>query len=147
MSDEGLIDVIYHPVAFLDRLSQGTAFSTRSGSTAALIAEEAPDKFVAFHNAMFANQPAEGTRGLSDKDLQGIATEVGVPADVVAKIPSYAYSQWMAGATEKANVAGVAGTPTIFINGVSQSADVNPEGVNWSQPGALRAAVEAAAAQ
>ena len=146
MSQEGLIDVIYHPISILDHTSAGTQFSTRSASVAALIAEEAPDKFAGFVVAMFANQPEEGTSGLNDKDLQDIATGVGVPDEVVAKIPSYSYAQWVTGATERASVAGVNGTPTLFIDGVNQDSRVNPDGVDWSQPGNLRLAVEAAAA-
>lgn len=146
MSEEGLIDVTYHPISILDHTSLGTAFSTRAASTSALIAEESPELFVAFVTAMFANQPAEGTRGLNDAQIQDIARGVGVPEETVAKIPTYAYSQWVKVSTEQASIAGVNGTPTIFIDGVNQSAQVNPEGVNWSVPGNLRLAVQEAAA-
>jgi protein-disulfide isomerase len=147
MSQEGLIDVVYHPISFLDRTSLGTAYSTRSASAAALVAEESPELFVAFLTAMFANQPEEGTRGLNDAEIQAIATDVGIPEATVAKIPDYAYSQWVTAATEKASVAGVTGTPTIFINGENRSGQGNPRAVNWSVPGNLRLAVEEAAAE
>jgi protein-disulfide isomerase len=147
MSEEGIVDVTYHPISILDHTSLGTNYSTRSASAAALVAEESPELFVGFLTALFANQPEENTRGLNDAQIQEIARGVGVPEETVAKIPDYSYSQWVGAATEKASIAGVSGTPTIFINGENRSGQGNPDAVNWSQPGALRAAIEAANAE
>ncbi len=141
----GSADIIYHPIAILDYTSLGTNYSTRAAATAVLVAEESPENFRAFVELLFANQPAEGTRGLNDAQLQDLARQAGVPDESVAKIPGYPYSQWVKAATERASIDGVNGTPSLFINGVTQDSRVNPNGVNWQIPGALRAAVEAEA--
>jgi len=138
----GTADVIYHPIAILDPYSSGTNFSTRAASAAVLIAEESPESFVKFVALMFENQPAEHSRGLNDNQIQALAREAGVPDATVAKIPEYAFTQWVGSATERSSVDGVAGTPTVFINGETQDSRVNPDAIDWRIPGALRGAVE-----
>jgi protein-disulfide isomerase len=144
---DGTADVYYHPISILDGYSQNTAFSTRSASASALIAQESPENFLAFVKAMFVNQPAENTTGLSDAKIQEIAAAVGVPDDVVAKIPDHAYSSWVRSATEQASVDGLKGTPTVAINGVMQDPQANPDDLNWSTEGALLKFVQDAAGQ
>lgn len=139
LREDGTADVYYHPVSILDRASQGTAYSTRSASAAALIAQEAPDKFLEFSTALFKNQPEENSKGLTDATIQEIARVVGVPDDVVAKIPDHAYADWVRAATEKASVDGMTGTPTVAINGAIRT------DLNWSQEGALEQFVRDAA--
>jgi protein-disulfide isomerase len=142
---DGTADVYYHPISILDRASQGTEFSTRSASAAALIAEEAPEYFLDFVRAMFLNQPEENTTGLTDEDMQAIASAAGVPEDVVAKIPDHGYSTWVRSATEQASIDGMKGTPTVAINGVMQDPQANPDDLNWSAEGALLKYVQDAA--
>ncbi len=147
LREEGTADIYYHPVSILDRASQGTEYSTRAASAAALIAQESPAHFLAFMEGMYANQPEEGTTGLSDAEIQGIAVAASVPQDVVAKIPDYAYAAWVRSATEQASIDGMKGTPTVAINGVMQDPQANPGDLNWSQEGALERAVRDAAGQ
>ena len=141
----GTADVYYHPISILDRASQGTGYSTRAASAGALIAQEAPDKFLAFTTAMFVNQPAENSTGLTEVQIQAIATAAGVPADVVAKIPDLAYTSWVRSATERASVDGVGGTPTVALNGVIQDPNVNKDDLNWGVDGGITTAVNKAA--
>lgn len=141
----GTVDVYYHPISILDGASQGTQFSTRAASAAALIAQEAPDKFLAFTTAMFANQPEENTSGLTDAQIQAIATTAGVPTDVAAKIPDLQYTSWVRSATEKASVDGVQGTPTVALNGVIQDPNTNADDLNWGVDGGITTAVNNAA--
>lgn len=147
LREDGTADVYYHPISILDRYSQGTEYSTRAASAAALIAQESPENFIPFVEAMFMNQPEEGTTGLSDAEIQEIARVAGVPDEVVAKIPSYAYTAWVRSATEQASIDGMKGTPTVAINGDMQDPQANPGDLNWSQPGALLEAVQEAAKQ
>src|SRR5665647_2050584 len=51
---DGTIIVEYHPVSILDEASLGTAYSTRAAAAAALVADQAPEAFVAFNTALFA---------------------------------------------------------------------------------------------
>ncbi|WP_102510107.1 DsbA family protein [Sanguibacter massiliensis] len=151
--EAGDVTVVYHPVAILDHLSQGTAFSTRSATAAFWIAEKAPAQFDAFIAAMFAAQPDEKTKGLTDREIADIAKSAGVPAEVadgIAAQDAYkAHAAWVAaqtgtvGKNEKLWTDFPDGrrgfsTPTIVIGGEKF------EG-NWQTPGALRAAVDAAA--
>ena len=143
MTTGGTATVVYHPVSILDDQSQGSEYSTRAASAVALVADEAPEAFSDFSAALFANQPAEGTEGLTDEQLASYAEEAGVPADVAAKIEDgtarQAFGQYVFSATNAAaeDADGNFGTPRVLIDGeVFQ---------NWNQPGALQQAVEAAA--
>ncbi len=145
LREAGTVDVYYHPISILDGYSQGSGYSTRSAAAGVLVAQEAPDKFLAFTQAMFINAPEENSSGLTDAQIQAIATAAGVPADVVAKIPDLAYTSWVRNATEKASVDGVRGTPTLALNGVIQDPSKNPSDLNWGAEGGITAAVNAAA--
>lgn len=147
LRDEGLVDVYYHPLGYLDGYSQGTEYSTRSASAAALIAAESPDQFLAFVEAMFVNQPAENTEGLTDAQIQAIASQVGIADDVVTRIPDHEYSSWVRMASELASKDGLPFTPTIAIDGVMQNPRDNPGDLNWSVEGALEQAIRDAAGQ
>ena len=145
LREAGTVDVYYHPISILDAYSSGTSYSTRAASAAALIAEEAPDKFMAFNKAMFVGQPAENSTGLTDEEIQAIATSAGVPDDVVAKIPNLAYTSWARSATEQSSVDGVQGTPSLAVNGVIQDPSNNADDLNWGTEGAITAAINKAA--
>lgn len=147
LRSEGLVDVYYHPLGYLDSQSQGTQYSTRAASAAALVADESPDMFLAFVEAMFVNQPAEGSPGLSDAQIQAIASQVGIPDGVVARIPDHEYASWVRVSTERATKDGLPFTPTIAINGVMQNPRDNPGDLNWTVEGALEQAIRDAAGQ
>lgn len=142
----GEIVVEYRPVAILDRFSQGTQYSTRAAAAAALVADRAPEAFITFNDLLFANQPEEGTAGLSDERIAELATQAGVPGDLASSIVegghmsgAESFAPWVAAATEQASrdFAPQFGTPTILINGEKFEGD-------WRVEGALTAAVEEA---
>src|SRR5262249_19088729 len=56
----GTIRLELHPLAFLDRMSSGTRYSTRAASAVAAVADRAPDSLLAFSAALYSAQPAEG---------------------------------------------------------------------------------------
>lgn len=150
LRESGDIVLEYHPVSILDRASQGTAYSTRSATAAAFVATEAPEQFVAFVDALFANQPAEETPGLSDAEIADLARGAGVPDDVAAQIESSAYlgagaddattyGPWVTAATSQASQdLGRLGTPTILLNGEK----LDTEKYNWTEDGVLAQAIE-----
>src|SRR5690349_19107588 len=51
------VTVRYHPVSILDRVSNGTKYSTRAAGAAAAAAVDG--KFLEYHNVLFDNQPEE----------------------------------------------------------------------------------------
>jgi protein-disulfide isomerase len=135
LREDGTIVVYYHPVSILDRVSQGTAFSTRAANAAGVVADQAPEAFVTFSDAMFANQPAEGTAGLDDASIAAIAIGSGVPADVADRIQDGEFTKWVLAATDQASQDGMSGTPTIMVNRTI----LNQEVVPYFEPGALKA--------
>jgi protein-disulfide isomerase len=95
-------------VAILDRYSTD-AYSTRALNAAGVVADAAgPEAFLAFHDLLFANQPAEGGVGLSDDELIALA-ESG--------IRSLVCEDWTRQVTDAASQAGLTGTPTVLIDG------------------------------
>jgi protein-disulfide isomerase len=114
---DGTARVELHPIAFLDRLSSGTQYSTRSANAIAVVADAAPDSVWDFHTALYQHQPAEGSEGLTDQQIADIASAAGVPAAVVARFADGTYQPWVASTTREAFASGVEHTPTIKING------------------------------
>lgn len=82
LAEQDGVTIVYKSISFLDGTSQGTYFSTRAANAAAIVADEAPEQYTAFMQALFANQPEEGTSGLKDKRIAEIAVEAGVPQAV-----------------------------------------------------------------
>src|SRR5699024_8818482 len=68
----GEVTAVYHPLGFLNRMSQGTNYSTRSATAFATVATEAPDKAMDFLTELFAKQPEEGSKGLTDEKIAEI---------------------------------------------------------------------------
>jgi len=137
---EGLVDVYYHPLAYLDSASSGTEYSTRAASAAVLVYQESPEEFLDFVQQLMANQPEEGSTGLTDEAIQSLASLAGVSDAVVAKIPDHEYAAWVRSASEEANKAGVVYTPTLGLNGHIQG-PTDPASIQWTEDGALRQAL------
>ena len=117
MVADGTVGLKLYPLAFLDKASDGTQYSTRAANAVATVADRAPDKMLAFNNALFAHQPAEGSRGLSDETIATLAKDAGVPDDVVAAVPDGVFKPWVAASTTSVFDTGITGTPTVKING------------------------------
>lgn len=133
---DGTVRVEYRPIAFLDRASTDD-YSTRALNAAAAVLDLAPGGFREFHDALYAEQPAEGGPGLTDARLLELAVAAGAPRDgAKAAIDGLTYRAWTAKVTEDASKAGVNSTPTVLVDG-TPPAD--------HSPAALAAAVAAAA--
>lgn len=133
--DNGGATVEIHPIAILDRLSQGTKYSTRATNAAACVANYSPNQFYDFHTLLFANQPEENSAGLSDDQLVDLTTQAKVKkADQVAScIRNQGFKTWVAAAQARAlngpipnsNVDKVVGTPTVIVNGFKYPGSVS----------------------
>jgi protein-disulfide isomerase len=85
-------------------------------------AAAAQDAFWPMHDALLAHR-AE----LEELDLVGLAASLGLDADqFVADFESARTSHKVAADVESARLSGVAGTPTLFINGVRHEGDYGP---------------------
>jgi protein-disulfide isomerase len=152
----GEIAVTYHVVSILDSQSAGTFYSTRAANAVAVVADRDPEHYPDFLAALFADQPEEGTAGLTDEQIAEIAAEVGVPADVTEEFTATTtgtytadgeeregtwrtYAPWVEAVTQQAATdLGELRTPTVLIDGEPFTGD-------FTTPGPLEEALDAAA--
>ena len=121
--------VQFHPIAILDRYSNGTEYSTRAAATAAAAA--AGGRFREYHDTLYANQPAEGSDGLDDAKLIELGRSVGLTdASFADAVNGRAYTGWATQVTETASARGVTGTPTVKVNGKQLA---NPTAITLQQ--------------
>jgi len=157
LSKEDGITVQYFPVSFLDSASNGTHYSNRAANAASIVADKDSANLIPFITKLYEQQPAENTDGLTDEKIAEIATEAGVPtsvsdtftdtvdgtykvqgSDTEKKGTWRTFAPWIAANTDAWGTKfPKGGTPTVLIG------DTQFE--NWSTPGALKTAVEAAA--
>jgi protein-disulfide isomerase len=110
------VTVRYHPVAILNDSSNGTNYSTRAAGAAAAAAQAG--KYLAYHDVLYANQPAEGSNGLSNAQLIDLGKSVGLTgSDFADAINKGTYNAWADKATETFAQRGYTGTPTVVIGG------------------------------
>ncbi len=134
LADDGRATVVYHPIAILDGASRGTQYSTRTAAASAAAADGG--KFVEYLKALYAQQPDEGTEGLTDDKLIEIGRSVGLGDDFAAKVKDGTYRGWATRATDAAAEKGVNSTPTVLVGG---------EPLEDRSPAGITAAVGAAA--
>jgi len=138
--EQGVATLEIFPVAILDRNWQGSAYSTRSANAFAAIAAGDPNHLIAFVQAMYQQQPAEGSgTGLSDDDIISIAQGAGVDTtasvqtssgsvSIEEAIRSQSFKKWVTSMTSRAsnfqfsaeaNVDSSKGfgTPVVVVNG------------------------------
>lgn len=124
--EAGTVKVDYRMVSFLDRAS-GNEYSSRAMNAAAVVLDSAGvDAFKSLHDALFDNQPEEGTDGPEDDELIEAAVTAGADeASIRTAIEDKSFDQWIKNATDQMSVDGVNGTPTVFIDG--ELAGENPQ--------------------
>ena len=133
--ENGGTTVDIHPITILDRLSQGTKYSTRSANAAACVANYSPDQYLDFHKALFDNQPKENSTGLSDEEILAVAKDAGVEklSQVESCINDQKFKPWVNASTNRAlngpipnsNVDKVEGTPTVIVNGLKYTGPID----------------------
>jgi protein-disulfide isomerase len=116
----GTVELLVHPVNLIDNNDAGTSGSIHAGNAAGC-AQDA-GKFQAYHDVLYANQPAESTDSFSSnatlinfaKQVPGLDT-----ATFQACVNSGKYNNWILqnySNLEKIDTAGPS-TPTILLNG------------------------------
>lgn len=138
------------PISFLDRMSQGTEYSTRSANAMAAVANYQPEAWLDANAAMFANQPAENTSGLTDDEIWSILQSAGVTDESVKKaIDDQTFAKWVGEVTQRAfdenvpyvtgdDAKPVSGTPTVIVDGQFFEGNI-------ADSSALQAAIQQAA--
>jgi protein-disulfide isomerase len=108
--DQGRIRFEYHPIAFIGPESLAAA-------NAAVCAGD-QGKFWAYHDLLFAQQAPENSGALTTDRLLQFGRQVGLSNQQFQQcVEDGTYDNWIRQATDQASQRGVAGTPTVFVNG------------------------------
>lgn len=129
--NDGTITLSIHPLNFLDPNSQGTNYSSRAGSALTCVAASDPKATLTYLAALYADQPGEGSSGLTDAKLTSLAHGVGA-TDVDSCIASHKYAAWLTNNTQTAlngpipdaDIKTIKGTPTVLVNGHQYGGDI-----------------------
>ncbi len=123
---EGAATLSYYPVAMLTAKSNGTKYSLRAAAAAACVAQNSPDYFFAYNNALLSEQPDVESDGYTDTELADLAIASGVDGPKVVRscIEKQSYVSWARTATERAlkelpgtDGVSLTGTPMVLVNG------------------------------
>jgi protein-disulfide isomerase len=135
MIEDGTGVIEYRTVGFLDSMSSGTNYSSRAANTSFCVANTYPEKFYEFNALLYANQPEELSKGLSNVELTKLANSIGATG-LDECIDKGTYRGWVKQLTDTAATKdSIKGTPTILINGKE-----------WDKQGSLKDAVVKAGA-
>ncbi|TFD67499.1 thioredoxin domain-containing protein [Cryobacterium sp. Hb1] len=120
--ESGVITLRVHSLTFLDRVSQGTNYSSRASAALTCQATLNPDQTLDYLSALFAKQPLEQTTGLSNSQLVDLASGAVSIADCVEAGEYQTWSQQntetaMTGPIAGAEVVSIQGTPTVLVDG------------------------------
>lgn len=135
LADSGDIELRYRNMTFLDNNLNNDA-SLRAGIGAAC--SDFSGKYPAYHEQIYANQPANEGDGYSDEVLRvTIPGAVGITGDALTSFQSCYDSQttkaFVNGTNEAASKSGVNATPSVRVNGKDLSlqtiAGVQPDGL------------------
>lgn len=110
---DGKVYVVYRPIAFLNE------YSARALNTFAVVQDTAgPQEALAFHDALFADQPSEAGAMPDDAWLVERAVDAGATeTKVEAGIKTDDFRQWILNGADDASKRGVSGTPSVFVDG------------------------------
>jgi protein-disulfide isomerase len=121
---DGQVSLVYHPMNFLDEAST-TNYSSRAAAASGCAADRG--RFVEYAHALFVNQPPEGGPGLSDAELAGIGSAVGLAdAGFTACVSDAPYLNWAPYVTAHATALGVEATPTVLVAGTVVRPEARP---------------------
>lgn len=132
---DGSITLRLHPLTFLDPQSNGTGYSTRAAAALTCVGVHDSDKVLDYYAALFTDQPAEGSSGLSNDELAKLATDLGI-TDISGCIErSDPYKAWAQANTAhsqngpievdgKSVLDRIEGTPTVLVNGSQFSGSI-----------------------
>ncbi len=115
-ADAGKIHLVLHQFSFLDRASRNE-YSSRSANAATCVyAEGGSTAYLDYYEALFEDQPAEGTAGPENDELVDLAGTIGVTG-IDDCVGGGAYDDYVEDAADAAQDAGVDGTPTVIVDG------------------------------
>lgn len=123
----GAATIEIHPIPLLTNRSAGTKYSLRAANAAGCVADYSPNAFWKFNTSLFANQPEEGSAGLTDTELKAAVSKAGASrtSSIAKCIDDQRYSSWaqdalaraLSGPIPNADVKKLSGTPLVLVNG------------------------------
>ncbi|MFD8703104.1 DsbA family protein [Kitasatospora sp. NPDC059648] len=119
LADNGTYKIEYHVATFLDKNLGGKGSRTALAAAGAAL-NEGVDKFKAFHDVLYANQPDERSDSFGDVGhILDLAGQVpGLKTDGFVKaVQDGTYAPWAAKVNEEFNKSDVTGTPTVKLDG------------------------------
>lgn len=116
LESSGDAKVVYHVLSFLDG-NLGNDASARAANAAGCAQQQGA--FLAYHDTVFANQPANEGDGYTDEQLLEFGKTAGVPdqAAFTTCVNGGTFDGWVTLVQANANEAGITGTPTIVVAG------------------------------
>lgn len=113
--ESGTAKVNYHVISFLDSAST-TRYSSRAAN--AMYCGADAGVFLRYHDLLFANQPAEGSAGLTYDQLVQLGRQAGATGDAFDTcVRNRPYADFVSRISEQASRDGVLGTPTVLVDG------------------------------
>ncbi|MDN4615469.1 thioredoxin domain-containing protein [Leifsonia sp. F6_8S_P_1B] len=134
--NDGEVTLRLHPLTFLDRASNGTGYSTRAAAALVCVGVHDSTRVLDYYQALFTDQPEEGSNGLTDEQLAKRASDLGI-ADISGCLDrSGPYQAWAQANTAQSQegpieVDGtkvldrIEGTPTVLVNGKQYTGSIS----------------------
>lgn len=122
LGSSGKAKINYHILTFLDD-NLGNDSSSRAANAATCAADQG--KFIEYHNAVYAGQPAKEGQGYTDAQLKQFAETAGLSGDALSTwqtcYDNREHNQYIQSVQEQASKDGVNGTPTVKLNGTTMN--------------------------
>jgi uncharacterized membrane protein YphA (DoxX/SURF4 family) len=132
------INLVYHPIGFLDSYSSPAGYSSRAVAAAGCAADQG--QLAQYTKVLYSRQPPEHGPGLSTGQLIAAGRDAGIASpQFAACVRNGKYTAWAKYASDSAFGKNIAVTPTVYVGG--KLLDVNDGG----NPGAGLAQAVAAA--
>ena len=114
----GQVQVVYHPMNFLDAKLNNTSSTEAAAAFGCAVDAGITQKY---HDVVFANQPAQEGAGYTIEQLQSFGQQAGLTGAELdtfkACVQAQTYAAWPTLSNAQASARGVTGTPTLFLNG------------------------------
>lgn len=127
--DTGFATLEIRPISFLDGRGSPNTYSSRAANAALAVAKYAPNKFFAFNEALFLNQPEENTKGPENDQLIALAKSLGITGTAFENaVKNKDFGKWVLSTTSKVlgnpvvdsnPTVNLDGTPLVLVNGQS----------------------------
>jgi protein-disulfide isomerase len=123
LAAQGKVNVLYYPFWLFKQQTEPIRGNSQRAANAALCAPA--NKWIQYHDTIYKHQPAEGSKGFSNKDLIGWAKDLGFDSPQFEQCVNGGQKQSQVDSMTNyaENNRKVTGTPTVFLNG--QSVDLN----------------------